>query len=102
MKSFTGWVKILDVSVSRKFVVGKHVPVVELLFMGGTFHCYESFDINDAVQVGDQFDSIEFEIQQDSRGNYKYETTHLIRPVDGTIKLNGQLFERSDASSIQK
>ena len=99
MKSFVGWGKMQDVRVSDKFNIGKHVPVVELEYLGGRFLCYQSQDISDAVQIDERFNSIEFEIQQDRKGNCKRGTTHLIHPFEGTVKLNGQLFQNSKAEN---
>lgn len=65
MNAFSGRIKITDVLVHEKRVVGKtSIPVVELLFLGGKFECFQSIDLDVSVKVGDRYDTIEFEIQQ--------------------------------------
>jgi hypothetical protein len=95
MKSFEGWLRITDVEVTKKYKFGRtNVETVELAFLGGKFDCFQSSDLYNSVEVGQRFNAVEFSVQQDSLGNSKHETTHLVRPVDGTIRLDGKLIQR--------
>jgi hypothetical protein len=92
MSGFSGSVKLKNVLVQEKKLDGS-IPVVHVWFMGGALDCYQSTDLMNAVNEGDEFESVEFEIQLDEIGNRNKGTTHLFRPVDGTIKLDGKLVQ---------
>ena len=92
MIGFSGSVKLTNVLVKEKKMVGS-IPVVQIWFLGGKLDCCQSADLMSSVNEGDEFESIEFEIQLDEMGNRKKGTTHLFRPVDGTIKLDGELVQ---------
>ena len=94
-KYFEGWIRISDTTVSSKRRIGEgNIPVVDLDFMGGKFECFQSEDLFASVEVGDELNAVEFQIQLDSIGNSLNNTTHLVRPVDGTIRIDGRLVQR--------